>query len=410
MAKVFIEETTLTAIGDAIRGKTGKTDLIDPANMSTEIASIEAGSGGGADVPDIVLTGNASYACSGPIASSFITMFPTKVTTKDLTNIAYMFYMSKITQVPFDLNISRGSDMQNMFHSCTELTASPPIDCKHTTYLNMEYLFYDCKRLENLSPVINGYPSGIPSLFNGCTRLRVIPDDFFSTWNFSRLLTYNYANMSGVFNGCKSLRKIPSSLFEKLSPGWIATSAYSQLYYNMCFNCHALDEVTNIPVSAEAITLTSSAFYSTTGHTNHLKRFTFAMNEDGTPKVVKWKAQTLDMSTYVGYVYNIYDITDANSGITRDKQVTDDASYQALKNDPDWFTTDVAYSRYNHDSAVETINSLPDTSAYLATAGGTNTIKFKGVAGSATDGGAINTLTEEEIAVAAAKGWTVTLV
>lgn len=67
-------------------------------------------------------------------------------------------------------------------------------------------------------------------------------------------------------------------------------------------------------------------------------------------------------------------------------------------------------SVYNHDSAVETINSLPDTSAYLASAGGTNTIKFKGDSGSATDGGAINTLTEEEIAVATAKGWTVTLV
>ena len=71
---------------------------------------------------------------------------------------------------------------------------------------------------------------------------------------------------------------------------------------------------------------------------------------------------------------------------------------------------DVPYSRYNHDSAVETINSLPDTSGYLSANGGTNTIKFEGAAGSKTDGGAINTLTEEEIAVAAAKGWTVTLV
>ena len=81
-----------------------------------------------------------------------------------------------------------------------------------------------------------------------------------------------------------------------------------------------------------------------------------------------------------------------------------------MKNNPDWFTCNFAYSRYNHDSAVETINSLPDTSAYIAANGGTNTIKFKGVAGSATDGGAINTLTEAEIAVAAAKGWTVSLV
>ena len=63
------------------------------------------------------------------------------------------------------------------------------------------------------------------------------------------------------------------------------------------------------------------------------------------------------------------------------------------------------YSRYNHDSAVETLASLPDTHAY-----GTNTIRFRGASGSATDGGAINTLTEAEIAVAASKGWTVTLV
>ena len=81
-----------------------------------------------------------------------------------------------------------------------------------------------------------------------------------------------------------------------------------------------------------------------------------------------------------------------------------------MKNDPDSWTYDINYSKYNHDSAVETINSLPDTSAYIATAGGTNTIKFNGASGSKTDGGAINTLTEEEIAVAAAKGWTVTLV
>ena len=68
------------------------------------------------------------------------------------------------------------------------------------------------------------------------------------------------------------------------------------------------------------------------------------------------------------------------------------------------------FSRYNHDSAVETINSLPDTSEYLATAGGTNTIKFRNYSGACTDGGGTNDLTPEEIAVATAKGWTVTIV
>ena len=66
-----------------------------------------------------------------------------------------------------------------------------------------------------------------------------------------------------------------------------------------------------------------------------------------------------------------------------------------------------ALATYNRQSAIETINSLPDTS----TAGGGNTIKFKSGAGSAY--GTLydmSELTAEEIAVATAKGWTVSLV
>lgn len=40
MAKIFIEESTLSAIGDSIRTKTGKTDMIPTPNMPTEIAAI----------------------------------------------------------------------------------------------------------------------------------------------------------------------------------------------------------------------------------------------------------------------------------------------------------------------------------------------------------------------------------
>ena len=47
MANVFIEESTMTAIGDAIRAKTGGTAGILPANMPAEIASITTGGGGG---------------------------------------------------------------------------------------------------------------------------------------------------------------------------------------------------------------------------------------------------------------------------------------------------------------------------------------------------------------------------
>lgn len=47
MSKVFIEETTLTAIGDAIREKTGTTEKIAPQNMGQVILAITTG-----DIPN----------------------------------------------------------------------------------------------------------------------------------------------------------------------------------------------------------------------------------------------------------------------------------------------------------------------------------------------------------------------
>lgn len=45
MSKVFIEESTLTSIGDAIRSKTGETGLIAPLNMVTAISNLATGGG-----------------------------------------------------------------------------------------------------------------------------------------------------------------------------------------------------------------------------------------------------------------------------------------------------------------------------------------------------------------------------
>lgn len=44
MAKVFIEEATLTAIGDAIREKEETTELVPVNDMATRIKAIESGS------------------------------------------------------------------------------------------------------------------------------------------------------------------------------------------------------------------------------------------------------------------------------------------------------------------------------------------------------------------------------
>ena len=42
MGKYLIEDTTLTAIADAIRSKTGKTDLIKPSQWAGELDNIKS--------------------------------------------------------------------------------------------------------------------------------------------------------------------------------------------------------------------------------------------------------------------------------------------------------------------------------------------------------------------------------
>ena len=235
--------------------------------------------------------------------------------------------------------------------------------------------------------------------------LREFPEGFGSDWNWNRVHTFSYATLNSLFANCYSLRKIPVDVLNNM---WgIQTSSSYVPMYNAFNKCYVLDEIRDFPIHQAA--LTSNCFDGLVQGCSRLKSFTFATNEDGTPKTANWKNQTITFenkynSNPIGYAYLASNITGYNSGITADKEVTDDATYQTLKNDPDWFTCNYQYSRYNHDSAVETINSLPDCSA-----SGTNTIKFMSLSGELTDGGAINTLTEEEIAVAAAKGWTVTL-
>ena len=69
MAKIFIEESTLSNIGKSIRAKTGRTSKISPLNMPTEIASIQTGDGGSSSP---VLSNDATfYDYDGTIVASY---------------------------------------------------------------------------------------------------------------------------------------------------------------------------------------------------------------------------------------------------------------------------------------------------------------------------------------------------
>ena len=394
-----IQDETLTAIGEAIRKKTNTTELLTPIEMAEVIDAIPDP----ISIEPIILTGACSYGCAGAVASSYIKNFGNTISTAGLTDTDYMFHQSTLETIPFDINFDV------------------------STYRRMGSMFNKCNNLKELPKIEYAYPEDMGSLCANCNNLRYIPEDYFDKWDFSRIHTYAYSGWSGMFMYCYSLRKVPTFLLNNM---WSTATSSFYAGYASFSSCYALDEIDGLGV--QNATITSNLFSQLISYNFYrIKRFTFATNEDGTPKTANWKGQTIDFSNNIGcFLYaggadtsawsestrnsaiNSSNITKYNSGITNDKLIYNAETYEALKNDEDAFCImsrddGPKYSRYNRISAVETIKSLPDCSTYIAANGGTNTIKFKGISGEWTDGGAINTMTAEEIAVATAKGWTV---
>ena len=262
--------------------------------------------------------------------------------------------------------------------------------------------------------------------FLGCKNLTDTEiKSFLSHFNFSELTD---ANFSGLFKECRSVRNINSILAQLHAQCKDYSNGYYMGMYSLCSKTSVADEIVGIPVPrGDAAYNLQGSFWggldTTVEGASRAKKITFATKTDGTPCIVKWAGKTISLVNQIGYSTEENNILDHSSlhGITQEKRVSDATTYEALKNDPDYYvynnTTQtydgkqvnvgLLYSRYNHTSAVVTINSLPDCSAYCAETSNTNTIVFKKYSGALTDGGGINTLTEQEIAVATNKGWTV---
>lgn len=372
----------LTAIAAAIREKGGTTEKLTLDAMAAAIAALEVGGGGSSDdgVPNpITITGTeASGVFKSPAMNWVINNYGNRIQTTNLSSCLDMFSGNRtIEEIPFDFNFSTTDKCatNSMLQGCYKLKTISG-DFNNLIVDSMRYMFYDCHNLREL-PTFN---------------------------NIDCSATTSSMAFGDIFRNCYSLRSIPESLLKKLG----SSSVYNVngTVYNGLANLYTIDEIVGIPTKTKEMT---SNVFTNAFSCYRVKRFVFDKQVNGNPYVVSWKNQTLNLYDGFGWLssQDRY-ITGYNSGITADKKVYDSLTYQALKNDADWYTGMPQYSRFNHDSAVEMINSLPDTSAYLSTNGGTNTIKLRNGAGALTDGGSCGSLTEEEIAVATAKGWTIT--
>lgn len=287
---------------------------------------------------------------------------------KAITSLESAFSGCSLSKIPdISLNSNGTSKLINassMFRNCLNLTQLPVFikDDSFNKIYNLQYMFSGCKLITNIP---NNYLSPIVEYNSTSTN-----------------------SASSMFNECQNLKEMSDNNI------LIYCDDYSSIFYN----CYSLNKIVDLTMPNKKFT--SNKFYNIFKNCCMLSQFTFSSNGN-----YQWKSQVIDFTTCGYYSPSIQFTLDNN------KCVKNDYDYIRLKDTDDWWTYEVAYSKYDRQSAIATINSLPDASSYIASAGGTNTIKFKNNAGSAKgDNYNMSKLSASEIAVATAKGWTVSLV
>ena len=355
----------------------------------------------------LTITGDCNNLFANAYWEWFIKTYGDKITTKDLSNVNNMFSgVLGLEEIPIDLNIllsPYGSSIQTIADDTFKLSQSTSILKKFPNF----YLKTPLDAGEK--PIVIGcWANETPNIFwdenvkivgfiyDSLANNRLMVQE--PTWLFNQI-DWEYGRTANVFgttypvslSNCYNLKYFPS-----YKHFWTnMTGTYYHTWYQGTINhCHNLREIVLPRPGASVLTSSPSGF----GFQNlySLKNIEFDVQDNGEPYVGQWKNVTINLTNIVGYGPLSYLFEGENI-------VTDQAATYELYKDQEYRTTHINYSRYNLASAIRTIHSLPDCSAT-----GTNTIKFKGASGALTDAGAINTMSAEDIAVATAKGWTVT--
>lgn len=446
--KLIINKSTLTGIADAIRDKDGSTNPIKVSDMATAISEIPGG-----DVDASALTTNEGRylltdAMYGLIKDNNLERYVTVTVVPETggTGAAKFNFIRAAGILPFstsDVNKAH-NDMSFVKFDCTGSENNVIVSTSIAKSSN------DSIKPDNLllkfPTVIN--KTGKKLFIDVSTTFMTTSPCYSYMEDVDEYVNY-MNNFDGIANksGVQATSSAYPDAFTKnntILDNTRIVDKYQELIdgddtiltYSGNVKSGSYGNVTNARILKLAV-LHGNAFAAVTSDLmsgiksglQYTKSIKFCIDKVlNQPYEVKWKNQNLDLSGSVGW----YNGTSLPTGYDY-KQVavlvplgntieSATAAYNQYKSNPYYYIGNTSFVQYdgktinlaklfslfNHDSAVELINSLPDCSAYLATAGGTNTLKLARYNGALTDGGGCGDLTADEIAVATNKGWTIT--
>ena len=239
----------LTAIGDAVRQKSGTTEKMTLDQMATAVNNLEINSAPNVeeisidkngtytpnegvdgfnkvivnvpvdlgDLPaDLLhLTGNQSYRFYGNNWNSFLNKYGNQITTENITDLQSMFCKNQhLKNISFALNMSK------------------------TDECNFYRAFESAYSLEHLPRISDCQVSNIQDMCYFCLRLKEINIDF-DNWDLSSIANDTYQTEGGWHKGCESLRQIPMSYYNKI----FQTKTIGKGSYYSVYNSQPMDVI-----------------------------------------------------------------------------------------------------------------------------------------------------------------------
>ena len=176
---------------------------------------------------------------------SSLTTIP-ELNTSNCTNFSYMFRDCKsLTTIP-ELNTTNGTDFKYMFQNCSSLTTIPELNTTNGT--NFSYMFSGCSSLVTIPDIDTSNGTNFSYIFRECESVTTVP----------LLNTIKGADMTGMFYDCSSLITIPELNF----------SSATKINY-FINNCPRLEIVPSIYLTNPNLTSISNLICGT----SNIKKF-----------------------------------------------------------------------------------------------------------------------------------------
>lgn len=299
---------------------------------------------------DVSKVANMQYAFN--YCTNLIDIDLSKWNVQNVTNLVRTFsHCEALNSLNIaDWNVLKCNNLLGCFEYCENLAN---IDLSKWNVSNVESLsnlFHDCSNLKylNIAHWNVSKNKSLSGLFSGCTNLENID---LSKWDVS-----NVTEMSSIFRNCNSLTKIDLS-------NWNTSSLnYYMAFYEAFLGCSNLSEIN---LAGWDLTKTSGTyiFYRAFKDCSNLSKL----------DISNWDANTLFMASQC--FQNCKKLSNIIGPLSNISEIKD-----------------IAILPLSNESAMVIINGLNDVST-------SQTVTF--------NKSTYNTLTEDQIAIATAKGWTV---